>query len=122
MNRAVFKNQIRVEPINEWTCKVIEKIDLSSDDRRLIKDLSATNRLEIDDLSTGLRVRSRSWIGVVRLSSLEIQVHPKLSGDNVRVIEMIEMTQGLDILKRMPGLREIDTLSLIHISEPTRPY
>ena len=109
MNRAVFKNQIRVEPINEWTCKVIEKIDLSSDDRRLIKDLSATNRLEIDDLSTGLRVRSRSWIGVVRLSSLEIQVHPKLSGDNVRVIEMIEMTQGLDILKRMPGLREIDT-------------
>ena len=109
MNRVAFEKVVRVERIDEWTTKVFEGVFLSADDRRLAKDLSETKKLEIDALWNGLRVRSRSWIGVVRLSNLEIQVHPKLSGDNVRVIEMIEMTRGLDILKRMPGLREIDT-------------
>ena len=109
MNRVAFKQAVRVERIDEWTTKVFEGVSLTADDRRLAEDLSETKKLEIDALWNGLRVRSRSWIGVVRLSDLEIQVHPKLSGDNVRVIEMIEMTRGLDILKRMPGLRKIDT-------------
>ena len=109
MNRFASNSIARVECIDEWTTKIFEGVSLSSEDRRLVNELTETKKLEIDDLTIGLRVRSKSWIGVVRLSGLEIQVHPKLSGDNVRVIEMIEMTQGLDILRRMPGLREIDT-------------
>ena len=127
MNKAAFKKSVPVVRINEWNTTVLEGMTLGADDRRLAKDLSATNRLEVEELRAGLRIRSKSWIGVVRLSKVEIQIHPKLSGDNVRVIEMIEMTQGLDILKRMPGIREIDTtgkslmdllaMMLIHESE-----
>ena len=109
MNKAAFKKSVPVVRINEWNTTVLEGVTLGADDRRLAKDLSATNRLEVEELRAGLRIRSKSWIGVVRLSKIEIQIHPKLSGDNVRVIEMIELTQGLDILKRMPGIREIDT-------------
>ncbi len=108
MNNVALKSKIPAIRINEWSTEMLVDVKLTSVDRRLAKDLSSTNRLEVEELRVGLRVRSTSWIGVVRLSNIEIQVHPKLSGDNIRVIEMIEMTQGLDILKRMPGMRELD--------------
>ena len=109
MNKANFDSGVPVIRINEWNTTILKDVKLKADDRRLVEDLSATNCLEVEELLAGLRVRSKSWIGVIRFSSLEIQIHPKLSGDNIRVIEMIELTQGLDILKQMPGVREIET-------------
>jgi len=69
----------------------------------------ADRRLTMDELRGGLRVRARSWVGVVRLDSLEIRVVPKLAGGNLRLVEMIQFTTGLDALRQSVGHQHIAT-------------
>jgi 5-methylcytosine-specific restriction enzyme subunit McrC len=67
------------------------------------------NRLDLDWLHDGtLRVSSRAWVGVVRLERVELHVVPKLSGGNLGVLQMVDYASGLDALKRIPGIRDLD--------------
>jgi 5-methylcytosine-specific restriction enzyme subunit McrC len=75
----------------------------------------------IDELLSGLRVRSRSWVGVIRFSTFELRVVPKLVGGDPGLVRMIDYTSGLDSLKRYPAFQTfkpsgsslLDLLSLL---------
>ena len=73
-------------PLTEWTSRVYEGVALTPDDRAVVDKLSASadDRLQIEELRQGLRVRTRSWVGVVRLPTVEIRVVPKVAGDRPR--------------------------------------
>lgn len=97
--------------LSEWDTCEIEGVVLTDEDRLLAKELSVdpAKRLVIEELRDRTRIQSTSWIGVVRLHHLEIQVLPKLAGENLGVLEMIEQTRGLDSLSRPPSLRTLNT-------------
>jgi 5-methylcytosine-specific restriction enzyme subunit McrC len=55
----------------------------------------------------GLRITTRSWVGVIRFHGFELQVVPKLVGDNLGLVELIDYAAGLDALDRHPAVRTL---------------
>src|SRR4029079_2124512 len=81
---------------------------LSDSDRRLAVALSASEgRLEITELSDGVRFDASAWVGVVRLTDLEVRVVPKLVGENLGVLRMLEYSSGLGALARLESARTL---------------
>ena len=89
-------------PLTEWTSRVYKGVALTPDDRAVVDKLSASgdDRLQIEELRLGLRVRTRAWVGVVRLPTVEIRVVPKVTGDLLGLVRLIEYASGLDALSR----------------------
>ncbi len=90
-------------PLTEWTSETYHDVQLTSEDRAAVEKLSAAgdDRLQIEELRQGLRVRTRSWVGVVRLPTVEIRVVPKVTGDLLGLVRLIEYASGLDALTRL---------------------
>ena len=90
-------------PLTEWTSEIYHDVPLTPEDRAAVDKLSASadDRLQIEELRQGLRVRTRSWIGVVRLPTVEIRVVPKVTGDLLGLVRLIEYVSGLDALTRL---------------------
>jgi 5-methylcytosine-specific restriction enzyme subunit McrC len=100
-----------VVELAEWRSTELEEFQLTPDDRRLANALKSgkTGQLQIEELRTGLRITASSWVGVVRFSTFEVRVIPKLAGHELRLVEMIELTTGLDALRRCPAARNIQS-------------
>ena len=104
---------IQVLPtLREWETRSFRGVRLSSADRALVERLgdAGEGRLQIDELRDGLRVRARSWIGVVRLETVEIRIVPKLAGDHLGLVRLLEFTSGLE------GLWRFETDSLVEVA------
>jgi len=95
--------------INEWKSCDRPDLELTAEDRILAKSLtlSGGGRLLVDERRKGIRVTAQSWVGVVRFTSFDVHIRPKLAGDNLRLLELIEFTSGLDALKRCPAVRTL---------------
>ena len=69
---------------------------------------SGTSPLAVTWLHDGtVRVTARSWVGVVRFSSFEVRVVPKLVGGNLGVLAMVDYASGLNFLRRLPVQRTL---------------
>ena len=90
-------------PLTEWTSEVYHGVALTPEDRAVVEKLStsADDRLQIEELRRGLRVRTRSWVGVVRLPTVEIRVVPKVTGDQLGLVRLLEYASGLNALIRL---------------------
>jgi 5-methylcytosine-specific restriction enzyme subunit McrC len=95
--------------VAEWHTRLIDGQSLSDADRRLKQDLENGDegRLVVDELRTGVRVTARSWVGVVRFERFELRVVPKLAGDNLGLVDMIEFATGLGALRRSASTRTL---------------
>jgi 5-methylcytosine-specific restriction enzyme subunit McrC len=95
--------------LQEWQTRLVPGVVLSERDRALARELGdgSAGRLVVEELREGVRVRSTSWIGVVRFERFEVRVEPKLAGDSLRVVQMLEVTQGLEALRRNAGVRQL---------------
>jgi 5-methylcytosine-specific restriction enzyme subunit McrC len=90
---------------------VLQGVSLSADDRKSLAELGGLREgrhLEIEELKAGLRIRSTSWVGVVRFQNLEIRVIPKLAGDNLGLVRMLEYASGLANLWRPKATSGLD--------------
>ena len=92
-----------LDPLTEWTSEIYDDVALTPEDRTVVEKLSASgdDRLQIEELRQGLRVRTRSWVGVVRLPTMEIRVTPKVTGELLGLVRLLEYTSGLDALTRL---------------------
>ena len=90
-------------PLTEWTSRVYEGVELTPEDRTIVDKSSPSgdDRLQIEELRRGLRVRTRSWVGVVRLPTVEIRVVPKVTRDQLGLVRLLEYASGLDGLTRL---------------------
>ena len=88
--------------LSEWQSLLLPGERLGPADRRLVNDLQIRDggRLIVEELLAGVRVEARSWVGVVRFEQFEICVEPKLAGNNLGLVEMLEFAAGLDALRR----------------------
>jgi 5-methylcytosine-specific restriction enzyme subunit McrC len=91
--------------LHEWEVRVFEGVRLSEEDRRLADRLRSgqDGRLEVEELRAGLRVRATAWVGVVRFESVEIRIAPKLTGDQLGLVRLLEYVSGIDAFKRPKG-------------------
>lgn len=92
---------IRKITLCEWSEETLS-LELTSDDRVLLQQFrnGAANGVRIEELRNSVRIQTKSSIGVIRLDSIEIRIEPKLAGSDVRVVEMLEYTSGLDLLRK----------------------
>jgi 5-methylcytosine-specific restriction enzyme subunit McrC len=73
------------------------------------KDENEPARLDVRWLANGkVEIRTTSWVGVVRFSSLEVHVVPKLAGGELQVLRMLEYALGVRMLRR---LQDVTTLA-----------
>lgn len=89
--------------LTEWENKVYHDVALTPEDRTVVEKLSALadDRLQVEELRQGLRVRTRSWVGVLRLPTVEIRVLPKVTGNVLGLVRLIEYASGFDALTRL---------------------
>lgn len=99
----------RVVQLREWQSDHREVgITLTDADRALARALGdGAGRLGITELADSLRLDATAWVGVVRLSGLEIQVVPKLVGENLGILQMLEYSSGLGALARLDAARTL---------------
>ena len=92
-----------LDPLTEWTSRVYEDVALTPEDRTVVEKSSASgyDRLQIEELRHGLRVRTRSWVGVVRLPTVEIRIVPKVTPDQLELVRLLEYASGLNGLTRL---------------------
>lgn len=91
----------------EYESRRVRTAAPTSDDLSLAERLAAAGdidaRLEVRWLADGrVDVKASSWVGVVRFSSIEIRVLPKLVGGTLRVLQMIEYSDGVRLLAHLP--------------------
>ena len=97
-------------PLTEWTSEVYRDVALTPEDRAVVDKLSASadDRVQIEELRRGLRVRTRSWVGVVRLPTVEIRIVPKVTGDQLGLVRLLDYASGLEALTRLPDGATLD--------------
>jgi len=85
-------------------------VRLSPQDRALATRLGdeGEGRVQIEELREGLRIRARSWIGVIRLKTVEIRILPKLAGDHLGLVQLLEFASGLEGLWRLNAEAAVD--------------
>lgn len=91
----------------EWGERLVDGVHLTGADVALLGREDG-KRFEIDDLHGGLRIRAKSWVGVIRLTNIEIRVRPKLAGGEDYLLKMIDRVSGIDSLTRLLGRLAID--------------
>ena len=87
----------------EWeSCRLDVGVCLSPADRELLATITGAHnaRLVVDELIDGIRITAKSWVGVVRLSQIEIRIVPKLAGGQDGLLRLLEFSAGLDSLRR----------------------
>ncbi len=72
--------------------------------RDLARRLSETQMLEVQELHTGLSVRSTSFVGRVRLGQVEITVVPKLASETLH--SLLRDAYGLRDLQLLPSITQ----------------
>ena len=95
--------------LQEWGSIDLKGQSLMAEDHPLAVRLASESesRLSVDELRGGLRITARSWVGVVRFHGFEIQVVPKLAGNNLGLVELIDYARGLDALDHHPAVRTL---------------
>ncbi|MCV7434931.1 hypothetical protein H7K31_25375 [Mycolicibacterium bacteremicum] len=96
----------------EYESRRIRTAAPSPDDLALAERLAPRGdldaRITVRWLAGGLvDIAASSWIGVIRFTNLEIRVIPKLVGDPLRVLRMLEYSGGVRLLAQLPIEREL---------------
>ncbi len=97
--------------LSEYQSRTFDLGEPSVEDLRLADELNADfeKKLELRWLHNGkLEVRASSWVGVVVLSNATIHVRPKLAGDELNLVRMIEYAGGLQRLRTSKIERRLD--------------
>jgi len=102
----VIDAERHVFEMSEWGGHSFDGLELSPSDSKLVEDVA--NQVSIVELKSGVKVSAKSWIGVLRFDNFELRIVPKLAGENIGLIEMIEFTTGISGLKENVGVRTLD--------------
>lgn len=98
---------MRTERIREWTTCEFPGLELGADDRERLRGLRG-GALEVDELRSGLRLRTHAQVGVVQLDAMRLEIVPKLAGGITRVGQMIQWTLGVGHLDPLDFPADID--------------
>lgn len=92
----------RVLELTEWEEAGFPDISLTDSDRAAWRNVEFP-RIELREARQGIVVKATSWVGVVRLATLEIKVAPKLAGSYLNLARMLDYAHGLEAMQRLDG-------------------
>ncbi len=107
-----------VVELSEWEERLIPAI-LTPSDRHLAEQLSTAGRLVVEELTTGFRIRSQSWVGLISFERFDLRVVPKLKDGNTRLVQMLALTGGIkaawqnEAVRTLQAERVSDLLDLL---------
>lgn len=96
----------------EWQETLVPDVTLSDRDRKLVARVSGDEkqgRVDIDELRTGVRIRAKSWVGVLCFEQVTVRIVPKLAGGNLGLLDMLAYTSGLKALRRNRSRRTLQS-------------
>jgi 5-methylcytosine-specific restriction enzyme subunit McrC len=93
--------------ISEWKSVTIQE-KFHPSDQQTIAQLRLNDRVEIDEMKEGIRFRAKSWVGVLRFQDFQVQIVPKLAGENLGLVNMLTYTAGVNALKRYDSQRYLE--------------
>jgi 5-methylcytosine-specific restriction enzyme subunit McrC len=71
-------------------------------------DDESRSRLRVRWLQNGeIEITATSWIGVVGFTHFDVHVVPKYVGGPLRVLQMLEYSTGIKMLRRLPSTRSL---------------
>ena len=83
---------------------------LTPDDRQLVERIGRElGRFNVDELREGVRITSRSWVGVITFEQFIVRIIPKLVGAYQGLVDLIGFTRGIDALRRERGVHALAT-------------
>lgn len=95
--------------IGEWKSITIDET-FHLADRPILSQLQSSDRIEIDELKEGIRIKAKSWVGLIHFQDFEIQIIPKLAGENLGLVNLLTYTTGVAALKRYDSERYLEML------------
>jgi 5-methylcytosine-specific restriction enzyme subunit McrC len=92
--------------IQEWSSRDLS-LSLSDSDRLRLAKIS--HFVTIDELRNGVRVVTNSHVGVIKFDHFDLEIIPKLPNGSFDLVDMLMFTHGMDTLKNLPGLSDLQT-------------
>ena len=96
--------------MTEWQNVDVADVAATPADLELTAALNrqAPGALTVQWLPDGCHVESTSWVGVVRFSDFEVHIRPKAAGGDLAILEMLDFTDGLDSVRRLPNVHQLE--------------
>ncbi|MCL6603993.1 MAG: McrC family protein [Paenibacillus sp.] len=108
--------------MKEFDDRLIEGYELSLDERAYLQSLATIKspaywekRFIFDELRTGLRIRSQSWVGVIELERVRISIRPKFDQGFCSLLSMISFTEKLPFYSWHQTSAEWDSNNLMEL-------
>lgn len=98
---------MNVYSIYEWKSITIPE-RFHPSDQPIVTQLRLNDRIEIDEMKDGIRFKAKSWVGVMRFHNFQLQIVPKLAGENLGLVNMITYAAGINALKRYDSQRYLE--------------
>lgn len=95
--------------LGEWKSITVKEI-FHPADQPVLEQLRLSDRIEIDELKDEIRIKAKSWVGVIHFQDFELQIIPKLAGENLGLVNMLTYTAGITALKRYENQRYLEVL------------
>lgn len=101
--------------LKEWETLFLSGVELSDNDARNdVQILKDKGIIEIIELKDGISITSNSYVGRIKLGSIQINVYPKLNG--TPLYQLLRYTYGLRELKLLNGAKHsIDNFSFFDL-------
>lgn len=94
--------------MQEWQTVILDGVALTESDQELARSLTQEGRrLLVEELRVGVRISSRSWVGMIRFEGFDLVVEPKLAGENLGLVRLLEFTTGLSGFRRVSSHRTL---------------
>jgi 5-methylcytosine-specific restriction enzyme subunit McrC len=94
--------------LEEWKTGSISGVELSFQDLKLAAQIGGEEgRVTVEEMKGGVRVKAYSWVGVIRFSQFEVHIIPKLAGEFLGLVRMLEIVSGIGSLRRNFGERNL---------------
>jgi 5-methylcytosine-specific restriction enzyme subunit McrC len=90
----------------EWRSGALRDVSMTERDLRLAARLRARPRdarLEVEPAEQGIAVKTTGAVGLVRFTNFEVRVEPKLPGDHLQLLRLVEFASGVEGLVQMAG-------------------
>jgi 5-methylcytosine-specific restriction enzyme subunit McrC len=90
----------------EWRSGTLPGASMGERDLRLagrLRALPRDARLDVQPAEGGVEVTTTGAVGIVRFSTFEVRIDPKLPGDHLQLFRMVEFASGLQGLVQLVG-------------------